>query len=188
MYIKDEAAIKLEREIEELCKQDNVQAVSELIDQVNIPGLYLDGLTSLSLEMAQVLASRKNKYVKPGEAIHCTDAFMPLSLNGLTTISPEVAQALANFKEGTVLGLNGLTTISPEVAQALASFKRFEGEPDGIAIFLQGLTSMSPEVVKELALFKGQIFVNKNNPDIQTAIKKSGVDIFIGDQKRAQLD
>jgi hypothetical protein len=126
MYVKNEAAIKLEQEIEEACKQNDTKKTRELLDRIHVTGLSLDGLTSISTEIAEVLASRKNGFAEPEKMLIRADIQLSLSLDGLTTISPEVAQALANSKEGSHISLNGLTNISPEVAQALASFKGYK--------------------------------------------------------------
>ncbi|MBT5599340.1 MAG: hypothetical protein HOJ62_12030 [Planctomycetaceae bacterium] len=67
-------------------------------------GLFLSGLTSISVEVAEALAK------------HTSDE--GLELSGLTSISVEVAEALAKHPDG--LFLSGLTSISVEVAEALA--------------------------------------------------------------------
>ncbi len=64
--------------------------------------LFLDGLTTITPEVAEALA--KYKY--------------GLFLNGLTTITPEVAEALAKY-EGEYLYLSDLTTITPEALKIL---------------------------------------------------------------------
>jgi len=157
MYVKNEAMIKLEQEIEEACKQNDTKKTRELLDRVHVTGLSLDGLTSISTEIAEVLASRKNGFTEPGNTIIPADIKLSLSLDGLTTISPKVAQALANFKEGSCISLNGLTTISPKVAQALANFKGYRWAGGNTNLSLDGLTTISPEVAQALANFEGTI-------------------------------
>lgn len=64
-------------------------------------GLLLDGVTTLSVKVAETLAKNADW----------------LRLNGLTTLTPEVAEALA--KHAGWLDLNGLKTLSVEAAEAL---------------------------------------------------------------------
>ena len=71
-------------------------------------GLSLDGLSTLSTEVAEALADCQ------GEAF--------LSLDGLTTLTPEAAEALAPY-EGNISPY-GLKTLSPKAVEALA---RHEG-------------------------------------------------------------
>lgn len=97
----------------------------------------LDGVTELSVEVAQVLS----QYDK-GD----------LRLHRVQTITPEVARALAPEKKGGTLWL-GLTTITPEVATALAA------HPRGM-LALNGLEAISVEVARELAQFRGKLTLN----------------------------
>jgi hypothetical protein len=114
-------------------KSLNVEAAKVLVKHKVAVGdrtLHLDGLTSITPEVARILSFREG-----GEPVG-------LSLNGLTTITPEVAEALATGEHGG-LSLNGLTTISVEVARALARIRR--------KLVLNGLRSLSVEAARELA-------------------------------------
>jgi len=108
--------------------------------------LPLDGLKSLDLETARVLATygdrRELTMSAPGRGA--------LLLNGLATLDAESATALAGFK-GYGLWLNGLKTLSPEAATALAGFK-------GRDLSLAGLNSLSLEAATALADYAGDIF------------------------------
>ena len=81
-------------------------------------GLFLNGVTTLSPEVADALAEYEG---------------WSLSLNGVTTLSDEAAKALAKCKGG--LSLNGVTMLSDEAANALA-------QRDGY-LSLHGLTTLT---------------------------------------------
>ena len=91
--------------------------------------LLLDGLTSLSPEVATELARHEGW----------------LSLNRLDNLSDEAAEALGRHKG--YLHLDGLRKISDQAALALA---RHNGE-----LFLNGLTSISDEAAKGLGQHRG---------------------------------
>ena len=94
--------------------------------------LALDGLTTLSAEVAEVLAESRSE----------------LHLDGLTTLSVEAAAALARHA-GPVLSLDGLTTLSAEAAAALAEHR-------GEQLYLNGLTGLADETVVTLAGHRGK--------------------------------
>lgn len=116
--------------------------------------LWLDGLTSLSPEIAAALSRHKKA----------------LGLNGLSTLSPEVAGALAGH-EG-ILGLNGLTSLGDAAAKELARHRGKLGL-EGLATLsdaaaealghhegglgLDGLTSLSPEAARGLSRQQGEL-------------------------------
>jgi hypothetical protein len=62
MYTKDEATEKLEREIEEACKQNDTQKILELGNQYTHPSLSLNGLISILPDVAKALVSIKMPY------------------------------------------------------------------------------------------------------------------------------
>jgi hypothetical protein len=128
--------------------------------------LLLDGLTSLSPQVAKVL---------------CEGEWDRLSLNGLTTISPETAKALAARLGGRRLCLNGLKSLSPEVAKELGECVDVElngvqevSDSVGIAlteaatstIRLNGLTSLPARAARAWVSHQrehtggGEIFLN----------------------------
>lgn len=96
----------------------------------------LDGVTELSVEVAQVLSQ-----FSKGD----------LRLHRVQTITPEVARALAQTKVTLSLGL---TTITPEVARALAA------RPKGM-LALNSLEKISVEAARELAQFRGKLTLNR---------------------------
>ena len=96
--------------------------------------LSLDGLSTLSAEVAEALARHKDD----------------LYLGGLTTLSDDAAKALARHKGGLVL--NGLTTLSDEAAKALAQHKGW--------LDLNGLTTLSDEAAKAVAERKGELYLH----------------------------
>ena len=119
-------------------------------------GLSLDGLTSLSVEIAQALAQQKNWLYLNGLtslSVEVAEALAQhkrlLSLDGLTSLSVEIAQALAQHKDW--LYLNGLTSLSVEIAQALAQHKD--------SLYLKGLTSLSVEIAQALAQHKDSLYL-----------------------------
>ena len=116
----------------------NVEAAKVLVKHKVKEGdrtLPLDGLTSVTPEVARILSFREG-----GEPVG-------LSLGGLTTITPEVAEALATGQGGG-LALNGLTTISAEVAKGLSGIKR--------KLMLNGLKTLSREAAVELGKHKSK--------------------------------
>jgi hypothetical protein len=131
--------------------------------------LSLDGLTSLSPDVAEVL-------VEPAGA---------LSLNGLTELSPEAAAVLARHKPLPHFGqadlrLNGLKTLSPAAAEALAthegmillhSLEKLDSAPLAKKLTAQwgelrlGITDLSPEIAAELAKNEG-VAEDKTRPGV----------------------
>lgn len=97
--------------------------------------LLLDGLTSVSPEVAQVLGGH-------GQGM--------LFLRGLKTLSPEVAAALATHTQGAVF-LDGLTTLSLEIATPLALHK---GD-----LILSGVTELSPEAARAIVSHQGRLYL-----------------------------
>lgn len=97
--------------------------------------LLLDGLTSVSPEVAQVLGGHEKGM---------------LFLRGLKTLSPEVAAALANHTQGAVF-LDGLTTLLPETATPLALHK---GD-----LILSGVTELSPEAARAIVSHLGRLYL-----------------------------
>ena len=91
------------------------------------PGLSLDGLTELSVDVAAELARHRG----------------PLRLDGLTTLSGDVARTLATH--GGELSLSALTTLSVDAAVNLA---RHRG-----GLSLDGLTTVPPAVAAALARY-----------------------------------
>jgi len=87
--------------------------------EYNGGGLGLGGLTAVSPDLAQRLATVATKF---------------LFLDDVTELSPEAAQVLADFP-GTV-SLDGLTGVSPELVGALGDLRKRS---------LKGVTSLSPE-------------------------------------------
>ena len=109
--ISDNAALALasyrgDLYLPELSQLSSVFLAGQLISNDN-QMLGLDGVTTITPEVAKVLAKHKNK----------------VTLNGLTTITPEVAAALAKHRGsvsgGTFLSLGGLTQITPAVDAVL---------------------------------------------------------------------
>ena len=80
---------------------EQAEALAKLVGEFLVDSLSLDGLTTITPDVAEALAKHESY----------------LSLYGLTTITPEVAEALAKFKGE--LSLGGLTTISPETLKIL---------------------------------------------------------------------
>lgn len=117
----------------------NVEAANVLVKHkvaVGDRGLPLDGLTSITPEVARILSFREGR--QP----------VGLSLNGLKTITPEVAEALASGERGG-LSLGGLTTISVEVARGLSGVRR--------KLMLNGLKTLSRESAVELAKHQSKL-------------------------------
>jgi hypothetical protein len=86
----------------------DVEQARQLVDAHQTEDLNLDGLTSLTPEVATVLADNETV----------------LSLNGLSTITEAVVHALSAHK-GIGMWLNGLTTLSPQAAAALVHPRAF---------------------------------------------------------------
>jgi len=109
------------REIETL----TVEQAETLVGR-NQWSLYLDGLITLSPDVAKILAQVKGQ----------------ISLNGLTTLSKETAEQLAappqEKHRSRSLSLNGLSTLSPAVAEELVKIK---GQ-----LSLRGLKSVESDV------------------------------------------
>ena len=103
----------------------NLDAAEALAQHTSEHELDLNGLTSISVEVAGALA-------------RCQTG---LCLNGLTSISVEMAEALAKHTTG--LCLFGLTSISVEVAATLAAHRGL--------LNLGGLTSLSDAAAAEKA-------------------------------------
>jgi len=103
--------------------------------------LSLSGLTTISDEVARVLATHK------GDG---------LVLNGLTDLSEAAAQSLCKYKGGggymSGLHLSGLVNISDAVAE---NFGKHRG-----SLTLDGLTSLTDVAAKSLAKQKGELSLN----------------------------
>jgi hypothetical protein len=99
--------------------------------------LYLNGLTTLDVDIATTLAEFKGG---------------SLELNGLTALDAATATALAEFKRGW-LKLDGLPTLDAESAKALAEFK-------GGWLKLNGLTTLDAATAKALTAFEGRLLVS----------------------------
>ena len=97
--------------------------------------LLLDGITSISPEVAEVLGRHEQGM---------------LFLRGLKTLSPEASVALANHAQGAVF-LDGLSTLSPEVAAALALHK---GD-----LILSGVTELSPDAARAIVSHQGRLYL-----------------------------
>jgi hypothetical protein len=115
--------------------------VAEVLARWKGTYLVLDGLTGISIEVAKLLAKRKRTSVLEEGPRDL------LSLNGLRTLTVGVAETLAGF-EGTWLSLDGLTALSAEVADALSQWK-------GILLELNGLAGLTVNVAKALTISKG---------------------------------
>jgi hypothetical protein len=100
--------------------------------------LSLNGLTSLTEDLAAVLAKRGIR----------------LELDGVTSLSPEIARKLSR-KEPNVgwLLLNGLSSLTPDAAQALAEDAR-----QGLSLL--GLARLAGDVAAALAHFRGYLNVH----------------------------
>lgn len=95
------------------------------------PELRLDGLTSLSVEDAHLIAKHGGR----------------VSLDGLVDLAPDVADALATHEHG--LELDGLTTLSPECA---ATLSRLRG-----GLSLEGIRALDPRAEAALARLPPEI-------------------------------
>ena len=104
------------------------KVINALADQAEGRHNDLNGLTSLSVEVAEALVKLQGD----------------MNLNSLESLSPEVAEVLATHKGS--LMLNGLRSLSPEAAETLAKH-------EGI-VSLEGLTELttqSAELLKKNA-------------------------------------
>ena len=114
--------------------------------------LHLDGLESLSPEVAAILVTNRGAFEdrsRTGVVFRRRDrAASVLRFTNLASLNLGTAKALS--KHSGVLVLNGLETISPDVAAVLA--KR-----DGGTLVLNGLLELSPETAKALATYSGEI-------------------------------
>lgn len=97
--------------------------------------LALDGLTSLTDEMAATLARHQ------GEG---------LSLDGISRIEPSIAAVLAEYRGR--LALNGLSSLTPAVATQLADHR-------GNALSLAGIRQLAPETAMALAGYEGDLYL-----------------------------
>lgn len=138
--------------------ETQAQAIAE-----NASWVYLNGLTSLSPEVAQKMFLKGYTYTY-------------VSLNGLEEISPEIAGHMSNVSRhvlpGSSLVLNGLKELTPEVAQNLM------GEEGGGHVYLGGVTSISDEVVQSISRVQPDIrkrMVRFHMPNLQltSAMAKS---------------
>ena len=130
--------------------------------------LYLDGLTTLSPDVAKILAQVKGQ----------------ISLNGLTTLSKETAKELAapiqEQHRSRSLSLNGLSTLTPAVAEELVKIK---GQ-----LNLRGLKVVSPELAAILIThhsFKGGDFgLESISPDLARVLARSESHLDLSSLKR----
>jgi len=107
--------------------------------------LHLDGLTTLSPEVAEALADHKGS----------------LYLNGVTTLSDETAVALAKYHGD--LSLNGLTTLSDRQAEALAKHygeNAYDGGFNFADLSLNGLKTLSDRQAEALGKHKGAVHLD----------------------------
>ncbi|MFT5042779.1 MAG: hypothetical protein ACI8TX_003772, partial [Hyphomicrobiaceae bacterium] len=116
--------------------------------------LSLGGLTTVSDEASEALGAHKGylhldglKKISDASAQSLARHNGQLSLDGLTSISGEAAKAIAQHRGGQ-LSLKGLTTLSSEAAVALA--QRNGGGPT-FQVALDGLATLSPEAAAALA-------------------------------------
>ena len=117
--------------------------------------IYLEGLTTITPEVAAALARRKGR----------------LCL-GLTTISPEVAKALVKHRGHLCLDV---TTLPPAIAKAFPLavaevFTKHLGDMDFI-----GLRTISLDVAKALAKYEGKMYLvvlNTLTPNVAGALAK----------------
>ncbi|MCF7674247.1 MAG: hypothetical protein K9M97_02795 [Akkermansiaceae bacterium] len=111
--------------------------------------LYLDGLTEISEEVADVLAKALVEHNG------C------LSLDGLDWITGEVARALSAHQGG--LSLNGLTEMPDEVAKMLAAHQG--------TLYLNGMASLSDKAAMMLSAHQGDLSLNGMSSLSDEAIK-----------------
>jgi serine/threonine protein kinase len=98
--------------------------------------LVLNGLTSISPEVSQVIASGSS---------------LSLYLDGLNEINELSAKAFQSYK-GNLISLNGIKKISKEVALALP-------KKIGLQIELNGLSTISNEIASALSLGSGNLIL-----------------------------
>jgi hypothetical protein len=146
--------------------------------------IYLNGLTSISIKVANALAKHsKNQPLHLDGITELPEATQialgkhsgSLSLNGLTDISDEAAEVLSMHQFWGDLYLNGLTRLSDGAARAFAKRYRYPytcelhlnglteltdtaaeelSQGDGYIVFLNGLTSLSPQAAASFAKSK----------------------------------
>jgi hypothetical protein len=103
--------------------------------------LELNELTTLTVDVAQILASHK-----------CA-----LYLNGLTDINDEAAEALAKYSD--ILHLDGLITLSEKAAVALGS-RPCSDVKGQRSLSLASLNTLSPRLASALVTHKGELSLN----------------------------
>jgi hypothetical protein len=163
-----------------LQSQDDTKSLTELSVEQAVQliqtqeFLNLDGLNSLSLELAEVLGRHGAADELSSAADHPSEAFYSgvLTLNGITKLDASAATSLAKQRGG--LSLAGLTSLPLETAQALANHQgwglhlsgvsdlspdaaRSLGGYSGKQLHLAGLTTLSPEVAQGLSQFRGDM-------------------------------
>ncbi len=117
--------------------------------------LHLDGLTTVSEEVAEALANHQGWILSLDGLNNLTLASAEalakyrgsLSLNGLKAINPITAKSLANCEGG--LYLDGIENITVETATALATCRN--------ALSLDGIADLTPESAEALAKHRGSL-------------------------------
>ena len=140
--------------------------------KVEGPALSLSGLSSLTPEVAAVLARFKSN-----GRLHGDKLCWGLCLNGVTALSPEAAEALGRYRGR--LELRALTQLDPAAARHLGTFQTDQVRIDGLASLsvdtatalaswkiaklpLDGLQTLDPKAARALARFEPQEMQTKS--------------------------
>ena len=109
----------------------SVEQARQLVERNSDYILSIDGLKSLDVDVAKVLARSQNNW---------------LFLNGLETIDAETAKSLAGYKGH--LGLNDVISLDVDTIRALAEVER-------AGLFFDGMPTIDTEAAEAISRFRG---------------------------------
>jgi hypothetical protein len=109
----------------------SVEQARQLVERKSGYILSIDGLKSLDVDVAKVLARSQNNW---------------LFLNGLKTIDAETAKSLAGYKGH--LGLNDVISLDVDTIRALAEVER-------AGLFFDGMPTIDTEAAEAISRFRG---------------------------------
>ena len=169
-------AVDLVRRIRAAYTLDEPVSLFQRVNDANRRGLRFEKVTSLSVEMAQLLAKGgvgelsglRSLPASIAETLASITGIPELWLDGLESLTDEAAHALARFR-GDSLNLAGLTTLTPKAVECLA-------KGNANLLNLSGFTTVSLEVAQALAKFEGKELVLNGltilEPEVARAIAK----------------
>jgi len=160
-------------------------------------GLSIGGLTSLTVELAQIFSSRNTTKPERGntgmklaglagldlEAARALSKYPGCLILGCPTLTPEAAQALVQ-KNGYTLTLSRLTELPADLAAALS-----ESPGD---LCLPAVESLSPEAAKAIAKHRGDVLalngVRSMSPEVAEGLAGHRGTLALYGLKRASQD